>query len=165
MIKVRFQQDLPHRTGLHVRRLTCCIGVMSGVIGADSNFGQVFNHPNAAMQGNITALYYIGCVVGSIACYFIGEKFGRRTMLMAGGLIMAIGTGTSWLILHRGPVDHWSHHHRHRQRDEFFNGPVVSERMFASLDSRSAVDSGGHCNHSRRGHRLLVSRILTLRPY
>ena len=44
------------------------------------------------MQGNITALYDIGCVVGSIMCYFIGENFGRRTMLMAGGLIMAIGT-------------------------------------------------------------------------
>ncbi|RHZ57385.1 sugar porter family MFS transporter [Aspergillus thermomutatus] len=53
------------------------------------------------MQGNITALYDIGCVVGSIVCYFIGERFGRRTMLMTGGAIMVIGTvilGSSYTI-------------------------------------------------------------------
>ncbi|KAF2247059.1 general substrate transporter [Trematosphaeria pertusa] len=66
-------------------------GVMAGIIGADNRFGRDFNSPDADMQGNITALYDIGCVVGSIACYFIGEHFGRRTMLMAGGSIMIVG--------------------------------------------------------------------------
>ncbi|KAJ9130979.1 Sugar transporter [Pleurostoma richardsiae] len=67
-------------------------GVMAGIIGADNRFGRDFDHPDAAMQGNITALYDIGCVVGSVVCYFVGERFGRRTMLMCGGTIMIVGT-------------------------------------------------------------------------
>ncbi|KAF3019706.1 hypothetical protein E8E14_007612 [Neopestalotiopsis sp. 37M] len=53
------------------------------------------------MQGNITALYDIGCVFGSIICYFVGERLGRRTMLMLGGFIMIIGSailGSSYTI-------------------------------------------------------------------
>lgn len=65
---------------------------MAGIIGANNRFGRDFNHPDAAMQGNITALYDIGCVVGSIATYFIGERLGRRTMLILGGSTMVIGT-------------------------------------------------------------------------
>lgn len=64
---------------------------MSGIIGADNAFSRDFDSPDAAMQGNITGLYDIGCVFGSILCYFIGERLGRRTMLMAGGFIMIIG--------------------------------------------------------------------------
>ncbi|KAF9892069.1 hypothetical protein FE257_002475 [Aspergillus nanangensis] len=66
-------------------------GVMAGIIGADNRFGRDFGNPDANMQGNITALYDIGCVVGSIVCYFIGERYGRRTMLLSGGSIMIIG--------------------------------------------------------------------------
>lgn len=65
---------------------------MSGIIGADNRFGRDFNNPDPAMQGNITALYDIGCVVGSIISYYIGEKLGRRMMLILGGSIMIIGT-------------------------------------------------------------------------
>lgn len=71
--------------------LTSFLGVMAGIIGADNRFGRDFNSPDPDMQGNITALYDIGCVLGSIVCYFIGERFGRRTMLIAGGSIMVIG--------------------------------------------------------------------------
>ncbi|KAI1075786.1 general substrate transporter [Whalleya microplaca] len=67
-------------------------GVMSGIIGADNRFGRDFDNPDPEMQGNITALYDIGCVIGSIICYFIGERLGRRTMLITGGIIMIIGT-------------------------------------------------------------------------
>ncbi|KAL2833959.1 general substrate transporter [Aspergillus pseudoustus] len=67
-------------------------GVMAGIIGAENRFGRDFNNPDAEMQGNITALYDIGCVVGSIVCYFVGERFGRRTMLINGGGIMIIGS-------------------------------------------------------------------------
>lgn len=77
-------------------------GVMAGIIGADDNaFARRFNHPDAEMQGNITGLYDIGCVVGSIVCYFVGEKLGRRTMLMIGGAIMIIGSailGSSYTV-------------------------------------------------------------------
>lgn len=65
---------------------------MSGIIGAQNNFGAYFHNPDAAMQGNITGLYDIGSVIGAIICYFIGEALGRRRMLIAGGLTMIIGT-------------------------------------------------------------------------
>jgi MFS family permease len=75
---------------------------MAGIIGVSDNaFGRFFDNPNPNKQGNITALYDIGCVVGSIICYFFGERFGRRTMLMAGGSIMIVGTvmlGSSYSI-------------------------------------------------------------------
>ncbi|RFU35482.1 hypothetical protein B7463_g870, partial [Scytalidium lignicola] len=67
-------------------------GVMAGIIGADNKFGRDFNHPSPDLQGDITGLYDIGCVVGSIACYFIGDRFGRRSMLICGGAIMIIGS-------------------------------------------------------------------------
>ncbi|KAF7193694.1 Sugar transporter STL1 [Pseudocercospora fuligena] len=78
-------------------------GVMGGIIGADNPFGRYFNNPDADMQGNITALYDIGCVVGSIICYFVGERLGRRTMLICGGSIMIVGAailGTSINVAH-----------------------------------------------------------------
>ncbi|CAN8101721.1 unnamed protein product [Discula destructiva] len=67
-------------------------GVMSGIIGANNAFSRDFNNPDPAMQGNITALYDIGCVLGSILVYFIGERLGRRTMLITGGAVMIVGT-------------------------------------------------------------------------
>lgn len=67
-------------------------GVMSGLVGADNRFGRDFGHPDANLQGDIVALYDIGCIIGSILVFFIGERYGRRWMLMAGGIIMIIGT-------------------------------------------------------------------------
>lgn len=76
-------------------------GVMAGIIGAENRFGRDFGNPGPDMQGNITSLYNIGCVFGSIISYFIGERFGRRTMLMLGGGIMIVGAailGASYTI-------------------------------------------------------------------
>ncbi|KAL6854833.1 hypothetical protein ACO1O0_005960 [Amphichorda felina] len=76
-------------------------GVMAGIIGADNRFGRDFGNPGPDMQGNITSMYNIGCVIGSIATYFIGERLGRRTMLMMGGSIMVVGAvilGASYSI-------------------------------------------------------------------
>ncbi|KAL4888868.1 general substrate transporter [Aspergillus ambiguus] len=67
-------------------------GVMSGIVGADNRFGRDFNYPDADLQGDIVALYDIGCIIGSILVFMIGERFGRRKMLMAGGGIMVIGS-------------------------------------------------------------------------
>lgn len=64
---------------------------MADIIGADNRFGRDFNSPGPDMQGNITSMYNIGCVIGSIATYFIGERLGRRTMFMMGGSIMIVG--------------------------------------------------------------------------
>jgi hypothetical protein len=54
---------------LVVRITTCCSaafilfgydqGVMSGIIGADNQFGKDFGHPNAGLQGTIAAVYEV----------------------------------------------------------------------------------------------------------
>ncbi|RPB16305.1 general substrate transporter [Morchella conica CCBAS932] len=67
-------------------------GVMSGIIGADNRFAKDFNYPGTSTQGTIVAIYDIGCVVGSILCFYIGEKMGRKRMIMAGGITMLVGT-------------------------------------------------------------------------
>ncbi|KAK0201198.1 general substrate transporter [Desarmillaria ectypa] len=85
-------------------------GVMSGIIGADNQFGRDFNRPDATAQGTIVAIYVrnfcctrhpsttdhalydIGCAVGSLVVFFWGEFVGRKRMIMSGATIMLIGT-------------------------------------------------------------------------
>jgi len=67
-------------------------GVMSGLIGADNQFGKDFSHPDTDLQGIIVSIYDIGCAVGCLTCFFYGERIGRKRMIMAGGTIMIIGT-------------------------------------------------------------------------
>ncbi|TFK37519.1 general substrate transporter [Crucibulum laeve] len=67
-------------------------GVMSGIIGADNQFGRDFNHPNPTRQGTIVAIYDIGCAVGSLIVFFFGEAIGRKRMIMSGAATMLVGT-------------------------------------------------------------------------
>jgi MFS family permease len=65
---------------------------MSGLITAPE-----FNHTipetkgNPTMQGLVTAIYEIGCLVGAMLVLFVGEKFGRRKSIMAGAFVMLLG--------------------------------------------------------------------------
>jgi MFS family permease len=65
---------------------------MSGLIGAQNQFGHDFGNPDANMQGLITSIYDIGCAFGSLLSFFIAESLGRKKMIMMGGTIMIIGT-------------------------------------------------------------------------
>ncbi|TVY57074.1 Sugar transporter STL1 [Lachnellula cervina] len=67
-------------------------GVMSGLIGADNQFGRDFNSPDPKMQGIIVSIYDIGCAAGCLFAFFFGERFGRKSMILAGGVTMVIGT-------------------------------------------------------------------------
>ncbi|KAI1785949.1 general substrate transporter [Ganoderma leucocontextum] len=67
-------------------------GVMSGIIGADNQFGRDFGHPNPTTQGTIVAIYDIGCAIGSLVTFFWGESIGRKRMIMAGASTMLVGT-------------------------------------------------------------------------
>ena len=66
-------------------------GVLSGIIGADNQFGQDFDHPDANTQGLIVSVYQLGNVGGSIAIFFFGDYFGRRGSIMWASIIMCIG--------------------------------------------------------------------------
>ncbi|KAJ6112032.1 Major facilitator superfamily domain general substrate transporter [Penicillium sp. IBT 18751x] len=67
-------------------------GVMSGLVGANNEFGKQFNHPDATMQGILTSIYDIGCAVGCLLSFIVGHRVGRKRMIIAGGSIMVIGT-------------------------------------------------------------------------
>ncbi|KAJ7055634.1 general substrate transporter [Mycena amicta] len=67
-------------------------GVMSGIIGADNQFGKDFGHPNPTSQGTIVAIYDIGCAVGSLIVFFFGESIGRKRMILSGAATMLVGT-------------------------------------------------------------------------
>lgn len=67
-------------------------GVMSGIIGANNQFGHDFGNPDTKLQGTIVSIYDIGCAVGSLFSFMAGERFGRKAMIFAGGGIMILGT-------------------------------------------------------------------------
>lgn len=40
----------------------------------------------------VTAIYDIGCFIGAIVAFTIGESLGRKSSIMVGTTIMAVGT-------------------------------------------------------------------------
>ncbi|KAI1144259.1 general substrate transporter [Hypoxylon sp. FL0543] len=67
-------------------------GVMSGIIGSNQ-FANVFEEVrnNATMQGLVTAIYEIGCLIGAMFILGVGDLLGRRKAMIIGGAIMIIG--------------------------------------------------------------------------
>ncbi|KAE9399405.1 general substrate transporter [Gymnopus androsaceus JB14] len=68
-------------------------GVMSGIIGANNQFGMDFGSPDPTTQGlHSEHTCDIGCAVGSLIVFFWGERIGRKRMIMSGATTMLIGT-------------------------------------------------------------------------
>ncbi|XDG01361.1 hypothetical protein ABKA04_000976 [Annulohypoxylon sp. FPYF3050] len=67
-------------------------GVMSGIIGS-THFSNVFTEVknNATMQGLVTAIYEIGCLIGAMFILAVGDVLGRRKAMIIGGVIMILG--------------------------------------------------------------------------
>ncbi|KAI0379672.1 general substrate transporter [Hypomontagnella monticulosa] len=67
-------------------------GVMSGIIGSN-HFANIFEEvrDDATMQGLVTAIYEIGCLMGAMFILGVGDLLGRRKAMILGGLIMIIG--------------------------------------------------------------------------
>lgn len=72
---------------------------MSGIIGSEQ-FNREFpatkqSGPNdvhtGTIQGTVTSCYEIGCFFGAMFAYFVGEKAGRRRMMLGGAIVMIIG--------------------------------------------------------------------------
>ncbi|KAF2114845.1 general substrate transporter [Lophiotrema nucula] len=67
-------------------------GVMSGIISADpfmTYFPETYN--DSTWQGFVTAIYEIGCFIGSIFILMFGDKIGRRRAMIMGAFIMILG--------------------------------------------------------------------------
>ncbi|KAI0486669.1 general substrate transporter [Xylaria cf. heliscus] len=67
-------------------------GVMSGILTAPA-FADVFEETrnNSTLQGVVTSVYDLGCLVGAIFILTVGDQLGRRRAIIAGGIIMIIG--------------------------------------------------------------------------
>jgi MFS family permease len=64
---------------------------MSGLVGADNQFGHDFNNPEPSLLGTIVAIYEIGCFIGSMGIFVFGDYMGRRNCIRVGCLIAAVG--------------------------------------------------------------------------
>ncbi|KAJ5198627.1 uncharacterized protein N7498_007744 [Penicillium cinerascens] len=67
-------------------------GVMSGIISA-SAFNDIFTATknDDTMQATVTAVYELGCLFGAIWALFMGDRMGRRWMIITGASIMIVG--------------------------------------------------------------------------
>ncbi|KAI1191663.1 general substrate transporter [Nemania serpens] len=68
-------------------------GVMSGIL-TSTAFSDVFEETrgNSTIQGVVTSIYDLGCLVGAIFILIVGDQLGRRRAIIAGGFTMIIGT-------------------------------------------------------------------------
>ena len=72
----------------------CLFGYEQGVFGGiiiGQNFNGYFHHPSPSMTGFVTSVYDLGCFAGAVGTLFIGEKLGRKKMLIVGTIVMASG--------------------------------------------------------------------------
>jgi len=77
-------------------------GVLSGIIGADNQFGKDFNHPDANTQGLIVSIYQLGNVGGSIAVFLLGDYLGRKNSILLATFIMLVGAILQTASINRG---------------------------------------------------------------
>lgn len=64
-------------------------GVIGGLLTATA-FKNTF-HLTSSMEGTVTALFVIGCLIGSLCTSFSGGKWGRLTIAQVGSGILSIG--------------------------------------------------------------------------
>ncbi|KAK2737934.1 hypothetical protein FQN55_000838 [Onygenales sp. PD_40] len=67
-------------------------GVMSGII-SDPAFNAMYTATkgDSTMQATVTAVYEVGCLFGAIVALLVGDRLGRRLMIIWGATIMIIG--------------------------------------------------------------------------
>lgn len=46
---------------------------------------------NARIQGTVVAVYEVGCALGALSCYFLGDRLGRKRTMLLMGLIVVVG--------------------------------------------------------------------------
>ncbi|KAJ6084458.1 Major facilitator superfamily domain general substrate transporter [Penicillium sp. IBT 16267x] len=67
-------------------------GVMSSIIDSTAFFKLLPQlDGNSTLQGTVTALYEIGCLIGAVFMLIFGDWLGRRKAIMSGAFIMIIG--------------------------------------------------------------------------
>ncbi|KAK6202864.1 general substrate transporter [Scheffersomyces amazonensis] len=71
-------------------------GLMSGLITAEQfNYEFPATRDNGTIQGAVTSCYELGCFFGALFALIKGEKIGRRPLIIAGSIIIILGTTIS----------------------------------------------------------------------
>lgn len=65
-------------------------GLMSGIL-TNGYFIDTFDNPNATLQGQISALFDLGCFFGALSVFAYGDRFGRRTVILVGSVVHIVG--------------------------------------------------------------------------
>ncbi|KAF4219512.1 hypothetical protein CNMCM6805_006620 [Aspergillus fumigatiaffinis] len=65
-------------------------GVFGGLLDNEP-FLRTFGFPGATIQGQIVATYDIGCITGTLASMYAGDKLGRRRCILIGCAILIVG--------------------------------------------------------------------------
>ncbi|KAJ5329848.1 sugar transporter [Penicillium brevicompactum] len=68
-------------------------GVFSGVV-ISQDFLQLHGlaaSSKASLLGTVAAIYDVGCFLGSLSAYWLGERLGRRNTVLVGTSVMTIG--------------------------------------------------------------------------
>ncbi|KAB8218906.1 general substrate transporter [Aspergillus novoparasiticus] len=77
-------------------------GVFSGIVGND-DWRKQFNYPDDSEEGIIVSCYNLGCLLGCLVNFFIGETLGRRkTVWLAMGVVIvgAVLQTTAFTVPH-----------------------------------------------------------------
>ena len=65
-------------------------GVMGGLVNTAA-FQRTFDNPGADTISNIVSLYEIGCFVGALSTFGLGDPLGRRGTILFGAAWMVVG--------------------------------------------------------------------------
>jgi len=65
-------------------------GVFGGILG-NKSFLDRFNNPSPGIQGQIVSTYDIGCILGAILSFFVGDRYGRKRAIALACLAVFIG--------------------------------------------------------------------------
>lgn len=66
-------------------------GVFGGVIVTQDFLDTLDLNGKTSLTSTVTALYDIGCFLGAIAAFSIGERLGRKRTVLLGTTIMVVG--------------------------------------------------------------------------
>ncbi|PSN59329.1 general substrate transporter [Corynespora cassiicola Philippines] len=80
-------------------------GVMAGLIGSEGTpFSNTFNNPDATTLGIMVAIYEIGCFFGAVFSFSRGDYYSRRTCMVIGIIVMAIGAAVQTAAFNMGQL-------------------------------------------------------------
>lgn len=65
-------------------------GLFGGIL-AGERFQDMLGHPNPTMSGLVTAIYDIGCALGTIVAFIFGEQLGRKRSIILANFIVIVG--------------------------------------------------------------------------